>query len=184
MGKAPKKPEAADSKPVRKSAGNTETGGAAPEKRGISTLEAQAMATAAAAKEHAVFETAEDFAFAADRYFAECDANGELYSAPGLCLGLKKYGPKGRSVALKTLLKWLNGESCPYLQETVQDAFLRIQRQIETDPRYMEKGGMTTRAIFLLKQQMYGGYVDRKETKNEGTVNVLFGKDMEKSDFE
>ena len=137
----------------------------------------------AAAKARAVFETAEDFEEAAEKYFEECDANNRLYGEAGLCLGLTKYNKKGKKVLLNALRKWYDGETCGYLQEAVQTAYMRIQNQIESDPRYYEAKGMSTKAIFLHKQARFGGYQDKMETKNDSTVKILFGDNMDAEDF-
>lgn len=143
-------------------------------------------AHSAAAKETAVFETAEDFAAAAEAYFQEADGMGKLYGEAGLCLGLTRFNKKGRNVSVSTLRRWYDEglKSCPGLQEAVQMAYLRIQAQVETDPAYMEKGGMTTKAIFLLKQKRLGGYQDKQEAKADVNLNINFGKNMDESDFE
>lgn len=140
-------------------------------------------AHAAAVEAHAIFPTAEEFDEAADRYFDECDANGTLYGEAGLCLALSRYNANGKTVTLRSLRGWYDGDSCKWLQESVQKAYLRIQEQIETDPRYREKGGMATRAIFLQKQARFGGFQDRQETKNDSTVRILFGNGVDASDF-
>lgn len=112
---------------------------------------------------------------ACEAYFAACDRKKELYGEAGLALHL--------GVSLKALRDWYDGRTCPDLQEEVQRAYLRIQNQIETSPAYMEKGGMTTKAIFLLKQPRFGGYQDRVESKQDMTVNVKLGSGMDESDF-
>lgn len=140
-------------------------------------------AHASAQKSHAAFETAEDFETACNAYFAECDMNGELYGEAGLCLGLTKYNKKGRVITLNALREWYDGTSCEWLKDSVQFAYLRIQSQIESDPRYQEKGGMATRGIFLQKQKRFGGYQDKQETTHEATVNIVFGKGVDASDF-
>ena len=143
-----------------------------------------APACEAAREANAAFATAEEFTEAATHYFDECDGNGTLYGEAGLCLGLTKYNSKGRTVTLRALRNWYDGESCQYLQDAVQLAYLRIQEQIESDPRYQEKGGMATRGIFLQKQQRFGGYQDKTETKNESTVKIIHGSTMDESDFQ
>lgn len=142
--------------------------------------QARQAATDAAAKSHAVFETAEAFEAAANAYFDACDRYGKLYGEAGLCLALSRGNQKRRTVTLATLRKWYDGESCPYLQDAVQRAYLRIQEQIETDPTYREKG-MVPRSIFLQKQPRLGGYQDKVETKNDATVKIVLenGMDME-----
>ena len=129
------------------------------------------------------FETAEEFNEAADKYFNECDAEDKLYSESGLCLGLTKYNRKGKNVTISALQDWYDGRRCEYLQEAVQMAYLRIQEQIETDPRYMEKGGMSTKAIFLMKQKRLGGRTDKTETKQDTVVHILHGEGVDASDF-
>ena len=140
-------------------------------------------ATDAAAEAHRVFSTAEDFEEAAEKYFAECDAEGRLYGEAGLCLGLSKYNKKGKRVLLNTLRAWYDGKNCQYLQDAVQSAYLRIQNQIESDPRYYEAKGMSTKAIFLHKQARFGGYQDKIENKNDSTVKIIFGDNMDSEDF-
>lgn len=137
-------------------------------------------------KERAIFETAEEFTKAAQAYFDEADREGKLYGEAGLCLGLSRFNPEGRSVSIPTLRQWYDkgAESCPGLQEAVQMAYLRIQEQIETSPAYMEKSGMNTRALFLLKQSRFGGYQDKPEAKGDVQLNISFGKNMDKSDLE
>ena len=112
---------------------------------------------------------------ACDKYFADCDRERILYGGAGLALAL--------GVKLSTLRAWYDGTKCPDLSDEVQRAYLRIQDQIETNTAYMEKGGMTTKAIFLLKQRRFGGYQDRIEAKNDITVNVKMGDGVDESDF-
>ena len=121
------------------------------------------------------FGSVVEFQTAADAYFDACDAAGKLYGEAGLCLAL--------GVSLTTLRRWYDGKNCPELQEAVQRAYLRIQDQIETSPAYMEKGGMATKAIFLLKQPRFGGYQDKIEAKQDLAVNVKFGGGMNETDF-
>lgn len=129
------------------------------------------------------FETAEEFEEAANKYFAECDSEGILYGEAGLALGLKKYGRKHRFVSIQALRNWYDGKKCEYLQDVVQEAYAKIQNQIETDPRYQEKGGMATKGIFMLKQSRFGGYQDKIEQKSDTTVKIVFGENMDESDF-
>ena len=142
-----------------------------------------APATDAAALAHSVFETAEEFSSLADQYFSHCDLNGELYGEAGLCLYLSKHNAKGRSVTLATLRGWYDGSSCEHLQDAVQLAYLRIQSQVESDPRYREKGGMATRAIFMQKQKRFGGYQDKSEVSQDTKVHIIHGDGMDESDF-
>ncbi len=134
--------------------------------------------------DNAIFATAEDFEQAADRYFEDCDVTGERYTIPGLLIALKKYGPKHQTVRRDVLQKWFNGEACEWLQSAVHDACQRIEQQIETDARYMEKG-MTTYAIFMLKQKMLGGLTDsEKQDKQKVEVVIKHDNSVEESDFQ
>lgn len=142
-----------------------------------------AAAHEAAREAHAIFPTAEAFEAAANKYFDECDATETLYGEAGLCLALSRYNEKGRVVTLASLRGWYDGETCKWLQEPVQMAYLRIQQQIESDPRYREKGGMATRAIFMQKQARFGGYQDKQEVKNDSTVKIIHGDSVDESDF-
>lgn len=140
-------------------------------------------ATEAAAMQHAVFPTAEDFERVADAYFDHCDQEGVLYGEAGLCLYLTRHNAKGRNVSLSTLHDWYDGENCTWLQESVQQAYLRIQSQIESDPRYGEKGGMATRAIFMQKQRRLGNYKDKSENTQTTKVQIIHGDSVDMSDF-
>lgn len=121
------------------------------------------------------YATAADLRAKIDEYFSECDGSGTLYGEAGLARHL--------GVILATLRKWYDGTDCADLQEAVQLAYLRIQEQVETDPRYQEKG-MVTRGIFLQKQPRFGGYQDRIESKQDIVVNVKMGAGMDASDFQ
>lgn len=168
----------ADGKNGAKKPNSTQGAAWTPERR----EQARQAATDAAAKAHSIFETAEEFEAAANAYFDACDRSYKLYGEAGLCLALSRGNRKRRTVTLGTLRKWYDGESCPYLQDVVQQAYLRIQEQIETDPTYREKG-MVPRSIFLQKQARLGGYQDKTETKNDSTVRIVFGKGVDIEDF-
>lgn len=120
------------------------------------------------------YATAADLQAKIDEYFRECDEKYALYGEAGLARFL--------GVILATLRKWYDGQDCPDLQETVQMAYLRIQEQVESDPRYQEKG-MVTRGIFLNKQARFGGYQDRIEARQDIAVNVRMGPNADESDF-
>ena len=107
-------------------------------------------------------------------YFRDCDEQGKLYSEVGMALSL--------GVTLPCLDHWWRGDRCPELQDTIRMAYTRIAEQIATDPRYNERQ-MVSYRIFLLKQEKFGGYQDRVEAKNDLTVNVKMGSNMEESDF-
>ena len=127
-----------------------------------------------------IFKTPEEFTAAADAYFADCDSKGKLYGEAGLCLYLSSV--VGRPVTLKSLREWYDGTKNPGISEAVQQAYLRIQEQIETNEAYQQKG-MVTKAIFLSKQARFGGYQDRQEIAHDAEVKVTFGKSVDNSDF-
>lgn len=120
------------------------------------------------------FRTAAELRRAMDAYFAKCDENGLLYGEGGLARHL--------GVGLLTLRSWYDGRRVPEYQHDVEMAYLRMQEQIESDPRYQEKG-MVTRSIFLNKQRWFGGYQDKIEAKQDIAVNVKMGAGMDESDF-
>lgn len=122
------------------------------------------------------FQTPEELKAACDAYFDECDRNGELYGEAGLALALK--------TSLRELRGWFTGEKFPEMREAAEYAYLKIMHQIETDERYQEKGGMSTRSIFLMKQQYFGGYQDKLAAQTQIDVNVKMGEGMDKTDFE
>lgn len=135
-------------------------------------------------KTPAAFATAEEFTKAAEHYFTQCDAEKRLYGEAGLCLALSKESGNGQIVTLGMLRDWYDAASCPYLQDAVQAAYLRIQDQAESDPRYYEKSGMSSKAMMLLKQRRLGGYRDKTEQKSDTTVTIVYGNSMDESDFE
>lgn len=120
------------------------------------------------------YATAADLKSKCDEYFRTCDNTGVLYGEAGLALYL--------GVTITTLRRWYDGDRCKDLKDPAQMAYLRIQNQIEIDPRYQEKG-MVTRGIFLNKQPRFGGYQDKVEAKQDISVNVNFGAGMDDSDF-
>lgn len=130
------------------------------------------------------FATAEAFTKAANTYFAQCDAEERLYGEAGLCLALSKHSAGGQIVTLGTLRSWYDGEACEYLQDAVQAAYLRIQDQAESDPRYFEKSALSSKAMLLLKQRRLGGYRDKGEQKTDATVTIVHGASMDETDFE
>lgn len=101
-------------------------------------------------EETVAFATEEEFSRAAEDYFAHCDAREDLYGEAGLCLWLSSHNPGGAIVTQQALRAWYDGTACPHLRDAVRLAYLRIQHQIETDPRYQGKGGMTSKALLLL----------------------------------
>ena len=120
------------------------------------------------------YATAKALQAKCDEYFNKCDEAGILYGEAGLALHL--------DVKIATLRSWYDGTRCADLQYTAQKAYLRIQAQTESDPAYMEKG-MVTKAIFLMKQPRLGGYQDKIEAKQDISVNVKMGENVDASDF-
>lgn len=112
---------------------------------------------------------------ACEAYFSRCDQEGALYGEAGLALAL--------GVTLRTLRDWYDGKTCEDLQNETQRAYLRIQDQIETGPAYTGKSGMSTRAVFLLKQARLGGYQDRPEARQDAAVNVRMSGGVDEEDF-
>lgn len=120
------------------------------------------------------FKDAAELEAKCQEYFTQCDEEGKLYGEAGLALHL--------GVMLGTLRNWYDGKKCPDLQFAVQQAYLRIQNQVESDPVYMMKG-MVTKSIFMLKQSRLGSYQDKVEAKQDIAVNVKMGNGMDDSDF-
>lgn len=118
------------------------------------------------------YKTAEELQKKLDAYFAECDEKGEIYNefSMGLYLG----------VALKTLKKWYTGDDCPYLQETIEMAYMKISAMTVQMAYQNPKAAMS---IFTLKQDRFGGYQDKVEANADVNVNVHMGANMEASDF-
>lgn len=129
-----------------------------------------------------VFATAKKFTRAANGYFAKCDEENKLYGEAGLCLYLSEHNESDRVVTTRMLRNWWRGDSCEYLKDAVDAAYMRIQAQIETDHTYMDKT-MATRAIFLLKQPFFGGYQDKTETKTDTTVRIVHDDSVSAEDF-
>ena len=120
------------------------------------------------------YSTPEELQAKCDEYFAERDAVGGLYGEAGLALKL--------GVSLHTLHSWYDGRYAIELRPVVEEAYLKIQNQVETDPVYQDKA-LSARAIFLMKQARYGGKVDKVESKQDVSVKVKMGKQMDESDY-
>ena len=138
---------------------------------------------AAAVEASRIFRNAEAFTEAANGYFEHADACGELYGEAGLALWLSEHNAKKRVVSTRLLHEWLDGTYCADLRPAVEIAYLRMQHQMESDPRYQEKGGMTSVRIYLQKQKFFGGYTDKTEEKKETTVRIVHGRTMDEEDF-
>ena len=129
----------------------------------------------------AYFASASALADACNAYFDLCDRSDLLYSEAGLALYLSHHNENGTPVTLQRLRDWYDGEENPKWCETVRLAYLRIQEQIECDPRY-RGSGMVTRSVFLNKQKRLGNYNDKGEAA-ETKVNIICGKTMDEKDF-
>lgn len=135
--------------------------------------------TEASAAKTRIF-TEETFTKAANAYFDDCDSRDELYGEAGLCLFLSKW--VGRPITLERLRDWYDGDKNQSIQDAVHLAYMRIQHQVETDPRYQEKA-MVSRGIFLQKQMRFGSYQDRQQIQQDTKVEISFGESMDQSDF-
>lgn len=102
------------------------------------------------------------------RYFDQCDQDGRLYGEAGLALALE--------VSRETLRDWYDGRAGPGFQEEVRRAYLIIRRQLESDPRCVDK----SRTKDMLRQL----YPDGREARGGGSVSVVMGRDMDESDFQ
>ena len=144
-------------------------------KKSAGDVERKQQSTAEAVRQaHMKYKTPEELQATCDEYFAERDAVGGLYGEAGLALKL--------GVSLHTLHSWYDGRYATELRPVVEEAYLKIQDQVETDPAYQDKA-MTSRAIFLMKQMRYGGKVDKVEAKQDIAVKVKMGKGMDEQDF-
>lgn len=123
---------------------------------------------------HSTFKTGKEFADKAAEYFFRVDMSKEVPSEHGLALHL--------GVARDTLRKWLDGKSCVHLQPAVERAYNEITVRYMQLLRSGDKN-MTSLVIFMLKQMPFGGYQDKTEVKNDSTVRVVFGKNVDASDF-
>lgn len=110
-----------------------------------------------------------------DEYFDQCDRDGILYDEAGLLLHLHVLEPTWNS--------WWEGTRCPDLMDETRRACMRIQHQLLTDSRWRTSGGLTSMAIFLLKQKRLGGYTDKVMANTQMNVNVKYGDGMDESDF-
>lgn len=124
------------------------------------------------------------FTRSAKRYFRLCDDEGRLYSEAGLCLALRGRGSQGPAITPAMLRSWYDDDSQPALRDAVRSAYLQIQQQIETDPRYWEKSSIASRAVQLLSQRCFGGGQPQDGARQEPTVQMIFGGSVEASDFE
>lgn len=120
----------------------------------------------------AKYETAEALQEKIDAYFAKCEETGEVPEEFGLGVYL--------GVTVHTMDNWYSGISCPYLQDTVQMAYMRMSAAAVQMAYRNPKAPMP---IFALKQKRYGGYQDKVEANAEVKVSVQMGKNMEASDF-
>ena len=144
-------------------------------KRYQDVLERKAKSGAAATRAaNMKFKTPEELKVACDGYFADCDARNALYGEAGLALWL--------GISLRTLHSWCDGEYSVELRPVIEEAYLKIQNQVETDPKYLDKA-LSARAIFLMKQMRLGGKVDKVEAKQDIAVKVHMGDSMDSSDF-
>ena len=147
----------------------------ASSKRAKADVERKQQAdTTAARAANMKYKTPEELQAKCDEYFAERDAVGGLYGEAGLALKL--------GVSLHTLHSWYDGRYATELRPVVEEAYLKIQDQVETSDVYQDKA-LSARAIFLMKQMRLGGKVDKVESKQDIAVKVKMGKGMDEQDF-
>lgn len=118
------------------------------------------------------FETAEALQEKIDAYFEHCEVAGEVPEEFGMGVFL--------GVTVHTLDNWYSGITCPYLQDTVQMAYMRMSAAAVQMAYHNPKMPMP---LFALKQKRYGGYQDKVESNAKIEVNVKMGKNMEADDF-
>lgn len=109
------------------------------------------------------YYTAPDLDKACAAYFADCDSQGRNPTKPGLLLFL--------GVTEADWKVWEAGEPGYTRHPAIcKKAMLEIRDRLEQRK--------DTAAIFLLKQQAYGGYSDRPEAGGGGgiKIQVSFGK--------
>lgn len=98
-----------------------------------------------------------------DQYFDRCHEQDKRVTWPGLAVAL--------GLSTETLRVWMLDEEGKYkaVSAAIKKASDRMSDEIQqrNDPM----------AIFLLKQQCYGGYTDKREQERDQTlkINVSFG---------
>lgn len=110
------------------------------------------------------YYTAPDLDAACAEYFADCDEQGRNPTKPGLLLWL--------GVTEATWRAWAEGVDGYKRHPAIcQKALLEMRDRLEQRK--------DTAAIFLLKQQDYGGYTDRAELAGQSAlhIKVSFGRD-------
>jgi hypothetical protein len=133
-----------------------------------------AAKTKASAGGKATYETAEELQKKIDKYFADGEKRGDVPSESGLALYL--------GVTLNTLRRWHDGERSVHLQETVEEAYARMT-SVYMQLLLTGNKNMTPFVIFMLKQPRFAGYEDKVEAKQDISVDVKMGKNVEASDF-
>ena len=118
--------------------------------------------------------TAESLSKKIEQYFAECDTQCDIPNEPGLSRFI--------GVSLGTLRRWHDGEMSVDLQEPVQDAYARMT-SVYMQLLLTGNKNMTPFVIFMLKQPRFAGYQDKIESKQDISVNVKMGENVDASDF-
>lgn len=129
---------------------------------------------------------AADIEKALEQYFREADCMGELYSEFGLAKALK--------VTMRELHRLHDGAYDPKnedgdatntdISDAVKMGYARLAEQLVTDPRWNDRGGASSKSVFLLKQPRIAGYVDKQEVSGSHSVSIKFGSSVDKSCFE
>lgn len=158
----------------------------------------KATEAAAKARRKQTVEKIKEFRKQSEAYFQSCDEEDVLYSEPGLAdflgceVNLLHYrydyndGRDPEEVAA-AVADFEVGKEVDQPQQVmshyVRMAYMRIWKQVDTDPRYMEKS-MVSYKIFLNKQKRLGGRQDRQEMNQNVSVNVVFGKGADEKCWE
>lgn len=121
------------------------------------------------------YATAEALQKVVDQYFQDCAEKGDVPSEAGLALAA--------GITVKTLRRWFDGETSLHLRDVAEDAYSQMTRE------YLQllltgNKNMTPFVIFMLKQPRFAGYQDKVEAKQDISVNVKMGKNVDASDFE
>lgn len=129
---------------------------------------------------------AKDIEKALEQYFREADDMGELYSEFGMAEALK--------VSVKELHRLHDGEYDPKdsdgnvtntdISDAVAYGYMRHAHQLVTDPRWNDRGGASSKSMFLLRQKRIAAYVDKLEVSGSHSVSIKFGSNVDKSCFE
>lgn len=121
--------------------------------------------------------TAEELADGIDAYFRKCEETGRKPTKPGLCSDL--------GISTSTWDNWARyarENDGAGLSRVTRDKYSEYAWSIEKAKQYMSDSlqqRTDSMAVFLLKQDCYGGYTDKCEATAAGgslSVNITFGE--------